>query len=659
MSRIKIIPLGLVLIALTSISSGCGMPVETRTYAPYQKIPREACWNREVVKSQGEVTQLINNTLFVYAASNRVHGQRQGFYKSDAHNGETLILDLVDGRRTALARGSTKGIFVGAGNRLSVWIYYKTDSLDAVHLYLSMGNTETKVADIDNLNYGWVNIILDTSTFSSAGYNNIDDWFYLYAEADGANNKIHIETISANELSNPATEAWTDTTVSNCKLGEPDYPLSAACCDLIRRNSEACYGFRTTKANLYNDNYLESGGDIPSGGTNQTIARFVARKSEGVTSVDFVSTLQTYIDSGVARYTVSLYKTVTNPFDTLESSHTIDITTTGATVTDWYSHTFTSLTSSEIEYELRVEVKIQSGTPSVKLYVISNVFLADALDGSDISHVLPNKKHTEPDDDILEFEFDNLKATLEQVWNRKRQILVDHFRNGERRKGRHVGYTIIGGLLYPSYGSRYLKCKLIGHVDEGGKGTLAYDNEVSGFSGGGIHDIVGGTSGATAIIGDVIDNGTDGYLYLYNVNGIFLNNEQITVPSTGISADVDGFLQDGFQDTKVHIVLGLYHRGDYIRGDYFNTGSYTVYLEQLLDITDTSPRGALFAAEISVPIPEEYWNDNSETNNSPLEWDIFSVHLKTDGTNASTDYFRVKDAFVYEVQETELLTKVP
>ena len=68
--------------------------------------------------------------------------------------------------------------------------------------------------------------------------------------------------------------------------------------------------------------------------------------------------------------------------------------------------------------------------------------------------------------------------------------------------------------------------------------TLDYDNESGAFTAG--ETLTGGTSGATATIVKVIDNGTDGTLWIGDVtSGPFQNDEAITDGDTG-AADADG-----------------------------------------------------------------------------------------------------------------------
>lgn len=63
---------------------------------------------------------------------------------------------------------------------------------------------------------------------------------------------------------------------------------------------------------------------------------------------------------------------------------------------------------------------------------------------------------------------------------------------------------------------------------------IAYDAETGAFTEG--LTITGGTSSATAVIVEVIDNGTDGYLRVNTVSGTFQDDETITDTSTGSAA---------------------------------------------------------------------------------------------------------------------------
>ena len=75
--------------------------------------------------------------------------------------------------------------------------------------------------------------------------------------------------------------------------------------------------------------------------------------------------------------------------------------------------------------------------------------------------------------------------------------------------------------------------------------TLNYDAEVAAFTAGEI--LTGATSGATALILEVVDNGTTGVLTIGDISGTFQDGEQITDSATG-DATVDGTLNFVYEE---------------------------------------------------------------------------------------------------------------
>lgn len=78
--------------------------------------------------------------------------------------------------------------------------------------------------------------------------------------------------------------------------------------------------------------------------------------------------------------------------------------------------------------------------------------------------------------------------------------------------------------------------------------ALDYDTETGTFAVG--ETLTGGTSGHTGVIEKVIDNGTDGTLWLRGATGIFQNNEAITDSGTGAA------VADGTAATLIGAVTG-------------------------------------------------------------------------------------------------------
>ena len=100
---------------------------------------------------------------------------------------------------------------------------------------------------------------------------------------------------------------------------------------------------------------------------------------------------------------------------------------------------------------------------------------------------------------------------------------------GEAQSGYEDKTAGGGGRIYLEYFDKSDftgDVKAIGGTNYNYNDTVRYDNETSNFSQ--YENITGGTSGATAQIIHVTDNGTAGYLELINVVGTFQDNETIT-----------------------------------------------------------------------------------------------------------------------------------
>jgi hypothetical protein len=96
-------------------------------------------------------------------------------------------------------------------------------------------------------------------------------------------------------------------------------------------------------------------------------------------------------------------------------------------------------------------------------------------------------------------------------------------------------------LLFWSYGGDGFARLTTGTT---GSGILKYDNPlVATFSLG--ETITGDTSGATAVVNNIVSSGSSTYLILTSVVGTFQNNEEIEGATSGATADVDGVIAAG------------------------------------------------------------------------------------------------------------------
>jgi hypothetical protein len=88
-----------------------------------------------------------------------------------------------------------------------------------------------------------------------------------------------------------------------------------------------------------------------------------------------------------------------------------------------------------------------------------------------------------------------------------------------------------GHAVYPTTSVNGLTAETVYYVIEATASAIQYDAETSAFTAG--QTLTGGTSGATATIDKVIDNGTTGILIVSGVSGTFQDNETITDGGSG------------------------------------------------------------------------------------------------------------------------------
>ena len=129
------------------------------------------------------------------------------------------------------------------------------------------------------------------------------------------------------------------------------------------------------------------------------------------------------------------------------------------------------------------------------------------------------------------------------------------------------------GADYPSLGVAYPISAWINSLT----GSLAYDAQTANFAVGGT--ITGATSGATARITEIDDDGSTGTLTVSRIDGAFIDDEIIT-GSSGGSATVNGDYPYSNTWTQVDMV----RRTDYEANDDGVSGEPTiVYIDRLND----------------------------------------------------------------------------
>ncbi len=122
--------------------------------------------------------------------------------------------------------------------------------------------------------------------------------------------------------------------------------------------------------------------------------------------------------------------------------------------------------------------------------------------------------------------------------------------------------------------------------------AIRYDAESSAFMQG--QTLTGGTSGATATIAKVVDNGTAGVLWLSGISGTFVNNETIT-DGAGGSATANGPVENIFDTDAFQLAASMKNA---IAGTAVSlTGTTNLTFKKHID-----PLGALYATPAGAAI---------------------------------------------------------
>jgi hypothetical protein len=330
---------------------------------------------------------------------------------------------------------------------------------------------------------------------------------------------------------------------------------------------------------------------------------------------------------------------------------------TCAAANSWYSWDIDSLIDHEAEYILRVDAKA-SAESSAEIAQMMVIWAAEHQ-GADNDTVLPNALHTEQDDDVVGTEWTRIRDLLSELYNHRRQVILQDFLLSDSGSviSRTTDYfkvistaltdwafafagtvphdnekgVLDCGPLFASKHSRYLVARVwVRRVGGDSFRRLDFDN------GAGVRPvpdegltITGGTSGATAEVWHVESVGVAGTISIRNINGAFLDNEQITF--AGGTADVDGVMYQF--EARPQLQLAIY------RDETADS-----WLESCVVDCSRLSRDKVSLVELRVPISPEWWDDKTVdgTDHQPYLWIVNSR------TTDQADYLILDKDVVFE-----------
>jgi|GEM_PF-2585045 len=608
------------------------MPNEdVKSFCMYRPVADEQLFNEEFVDAQGEAAQLVNNTLLCYAQSGRVQQNIIQNLPTDT-NEQDIVIDVPAGRMKNVLNMVLAGKMTGAGRRVKAWLYMKTDASNKLDLNLQCGRHAGIEEDVESTSFIWRSIEIDCDQVDSITLKE-DRRLRLNVYAGDSDVQLTVRSWAVHELGKDG-EPDSVLDVSTGVMGTVDYPYTAGMTKIINDNIRACYAQRLPRSNLSSHCVLDS--KTLSGaydGDERGLGMYVIRKAAGVDTITVKKFVFSNGSTGQVDIKVGLYTTA----GAAVASDTHNLVPPAA---EWDSFTFSGLSTDETEYEIRIDAKLSSGDATT--CTIPNIFTCDEPDGSEVTHLLPNKSNTQNDDDVLALTWAKLHPCLKEIWDRKTQISLNDFRRPTVKISGETYTVLTRGVVFPSWGSRHLICRALVYLPPKEQtGHIELSGVVGGFS---IGEIVqGGTSGATGYV-VYYYSGTPKYVSLIRINGNFSDGETLTGITSGGTATAASTIYDPTTTVGLKFMIKIWDDFD----DY-TTGLGDILQEQEIILSDR-PHGQGLLVEFRLPIPSEYWNDHTDygTYTGPLTFSLVTTP-SPDGDSVDTvDHVILRDASVFE-----------
>jgi hypothetical protein len=591
-----------------------------KTFGPYREVADSQLYNEEILDSVTEASQIVNNLLACYAKARRVQAVVDTDYETDSGYDPTtlsghpeMVFFVPRGTIKTITTLPVKQLLTGAGRRLRVRIYYKTNVNQELNLKLTVGRQEAVVEDIQTATatFAWGEIESDCDQVESPILSE-DRRLRLSVEAGPDYDvEITIRSMGIFEPTYSAAPEWKEIVGSSNVIGDPDRPYSAGMIKILNDNLKAVYGCRVNRR-IMSRCYMKGVKDVTGGydSDNRGLGMYATHKGRGITSLPIKLRMA---NSGAGGDHTNVRVEVRKFDGTLVDSHVFDLTGATPSAPLYFEHTFSGLQNDEIDYEIRIDGAQVSGT-STYAYLY-HVFFYEAPIGSPVDHVLPEKGRVQPDDDVIASTWYKVRFCLAHLWRRATQILINDWRDNY-----YVPYSgeyetkLIEGTLYPTYGSKNVICRVVFSKPlMAGRKMIMYAVTAGNFQSGEI--ITGSSSGATGYV--VGADTTLHYLWVKDINGAFINGETITGSLSGATGTVSNLpVEYIYYNVRARFALGIDLGAAYLDAGLKETQYKTV------ELMGSKSQNAIYL-DFKVTIPSEFWNDPSViSSTTPLNWHL-------------------------------------
>jgi hypothetical protein len=477
-------------ILLLSISRWLYMAFPRRRFDGYKPMFPTSFTNTRMIEDE-DITRLVNNTNACAAHARHVIGGKTGEGPGDGQT-EDLTFTVTATTPRSILDLPLRHLVTGASNNLRIWVRgSRADNTKTAKIVAQVGtsrDTTHFTAANDVLEWLLLEVTLPSIENTILEYNGVLSLSCAVDADESGSESIAIRAISIFEPPGRFNFDWIDTTGANCKIGQPDYPVSTAMMRILTQKSNAIRSYRMPRCNVFQTCYMINDYGIGGayGGDENTFGEWVIRCCEGVTQLDcmyyaFGSTNNDDIDTKISLYSMDSidYDNQTTNFTvgsrvygaTSGASATIvKDTDAGATGTLCLSYVNGTFQDNETIHDTDGGEALVNGAhqgpdavvnceqtdpflanvgwrtnsinavPSVDAEYLLRIDFKDGGStetdvkfnnlqvvealGTAVTHVKPNSAHTQEDDDGLAKTFLNIKNTQDNIWTRQRQIVL-------------------------------------------------------------------------------------------------------------------------------------------------------------------------------------------------------------------------------------------
>jgi hypothetical protein len=258
----------------------------------WEAVPWNTLRNDQMVDHE-PVTKMINNGLIAHGVTLHNVGSHVGRH-TDASGSDYQSYTVTPGNNKRIRKIPLRGLVTGASGELRVWVRAsRADGASSAFISATVGREFARV-DVDGAagTFDWY-LISVPLTFNRAPNLETTDVLEVWVGCDWdypAGDTVQVYGVGIHEGYDHKARPWRDTTVANCKIGQPDYPWSPAMERVEAYKLSAIRGHRMPRCNVHQQCHIEGTRAIGAAfsANEDEFGRYIIRKPEATTQIDAV-----------------------------------------------------------------------------------------------------------------------------------------------------------------------------------------------------------------------------------------------------------------------------------------------------------------------------------------------------------------------------------